>query len=97
LETAPLPSAKIQPSLSQKEGRMTPITVPKNLIAERAYEIFKSRGQKPGSALEDWLTAEKELAEQARQGATVPFQPKKPQPRTVEITSKSGKRSLSVA
>ena len=30
-------------------------------IARRAYEIFIARGKKPGSDLEDWLQAEREV------------------------------------
>jgi len=30
-------------------------------VRQRAYEIFLSRGQTEGSALEDWLQAEREL------------------------------------
>ena len=38
---------------------MATATVPKDRIAERAYEIFKSRGGKPGRDLDDWLQTEK--------------------------------------
>jgi hypothetical protein len=31
-------------------------------IAERAYEKFVSRGRRDGFDLEDWVTAEQELA-----------------------------------
>ncbi|HKT46521.1 MAG TPA: DUF2934 domain-containing protein [Candidatus Acidoferrales bacterium] len=34
-------------------------------IAARAYEIFVARGGEPGRDLEDWLQAERELAEQS--------------------------------
>lgn len=30
-------------------------------IAKRAYQIFERRGCKPGSDVDDWLSAEKEL------------------------------------
>jgi Protein of unknown function (DUF2934) len=30
-------------------------------IQQRAYEIFLARGDQPGSDLEDWLQAEREL------------------------------------
>jgi HSP20 family molecular chaperone IbpA len=33
----------------------------RELIAQRAYEIFQSRGDGPGSEEDDWLTAEGEL------------------------------------
>ncbi len=56
---------------------MTTATVPKDRIAEKAYEIFKSRGGKPGRDLDDWLQAEKELARPEMKGSTVPFQTRK--------------------
>ena len=56
---------------------MATATVPKDRIAERAYEIFKSRGGKPGRDLDDWLQAEKELARSEMTGSTIPFQTKK--------------------
>jgi Protein of unknown function (DUF2934) len=31
-------------------------------IRRRAYEIYLERGEQPGSELEDWLQAERELA-----------------------------------
>ena len=31
-------------------------------IRRRAYEIYLERGEEPGSDLEDWLQAERELA-----------------------------------
>ena len=30
------------------------------LIRQRAYELYLERGERPGSALEDWLRAEAE-------------------------------------
>jgi hypothetical protein len=32
-------------------------------IRSRAHEIYVQRGQQPGSALEDWLQAEGEIAD----------------------------------
>jgi hypothetical protein len=34
-------------------------------IAAEAYEVFKNRGDRDGSALEDWLEAERRLRERA--------------------------------
>ena len=31
------------------------------LIRDRAYRLFESRGQQPGHALDDWLQAEREI------------------------------------
>jgi DUF2934 family protein len=41
-------------------------------IARRAYELFLARGEEHGHDLDDWLQAERELAEAAR-----PAMPKK--------------------
>jgi uncharacterized protein YndB with AHSA1/START domain len=35
-------------------------------IARRAYELYLERGERPGDAREDWLTAENELFEESR-------------------------------
>ena len=35
-------------------------------IAHRAYELYLERGKNPGSQHEDWLAAERELSEKAR-------------------------------
>jgi hypothetical protein len=40
---------------------MTPLNIPKDKIAQKAFEIYKNRGEKPGKDLDDWLQAEKEL------------------------------------
>jgi hypothetical protein len=56
---------------------MVTLSVPKDKIAEKAYEIFKSRGGTPGRDLDDWLQAEKELARSQKTGTTIPFQVKK--------------------
>ena len=34
-------------------------------VARRAYELYVERGANPGSEVEDWLRAEKELSEQS--------------------------------
>jgi hypothetical protein len=56
---------------------MVTLSVPKDKIAEKAYEIFKSRGGTPGKDLDDWLQAERELARSPVTGTTIPFQAKK--------------------
>jgi len=38
-------------------------------VQQRAYELFVSRGQKPGHELEDWLQAEEEIRQGRRQNA----------------------------
>ena len=41
-------------------------TLPEEDIRRRAYEIYLERGGQPGSALDDWLQAERELKQLAR-------------------------------
>jgi len=36
-------------------------SVDANAVAERAYEIYESRGRRDGYDMEDWLQAEREL------------------------------------
>jgi len=50
--------------------RRDPIT---EAIARRAYELFLARGEQHGHDLDDWLRAERELAEAAR--STTPKPP----------------------
>lgn len=42
-------------------------------IELRAYEIYLERGDKEGNALDDWLAAEKELAESLQTEASGPL------------------------
>jgi Protein of unknown function (DUF2934) len=42
-------------------------------IELRAYEIYLERGGKDGNALEDWLTAEKELSASSQTDAFAPL------------------------
>lgn len=39
-------------------GEWTP---PRDEVARRAYEIFQQRGSTPGSEVEDWLEAERQV------------------------------------
>jgi hypothetical protein len=38
-----------------------PLAVTKDVIAQRAYELYVARGGEDGHHLEDWLQAEREL------------------------------------
>lgn len=38
-----------------------PPQAPRDSVAARAYELYVARGQRAGSALEDWLQAESEI------------------------------------
>ena len=42
-------------------------------IEVRAYEIYLTRGDKEGSALDDWLAAEKELSESGQRAPSDPL------------------------
>jgi hypothetical protein len=54
-------------------NRKSPIT---EQIQQRAYALFLERGAQEGHALEDWLTAEKELSEPS--DIVDPSQPSRP-------------------
>jgi hypothetical protein len=58
---------------------MKSITVPKDKIAERAFDIFKSRGGKPGMEIDDWLQAEKELTQSDMSDSILQFKSRKKQ------------------
>jgi len=46
---------------------MAPDPVPSHSkISERAYELYESRGCKPGQDQQDWLRAERELLKRER-------------------------------
>jgi hypothetical protein len=46
---------------------MMPSTVPsQDMIRERAYQLYESRGREPGQAEQDWLRAEQEILKQER-------------------------------
>lgn len=39
------------------------------LIAKRAYDLYRERGSRHGSALDDWLKAEREILSQISPGS----------------------------
>ena len=43
---------------------LSPCEDPRVLIATRAYELYGARGYRGGSALDDWLDAEREILSQ---------------------------------
>jgi hypothetical protein len=54
---------------AQSEHSQEPATldvVARDAIARRAYELFQERGRAPGSELDDWLRAEREMQEANR-------------------------------
>lgn len=40
-------------------------------VSHKAYELYQQRGEEPGHALEDWLTAERLVQEELRHGLSV--------------------------
>jgi hypothetical protein len=44
--------------------------IERDRIAERAYELYISRGRQEGRELEDWLAAERELTAHGREKDT---------------------------
>jgi Protein of unknown function (DUF2934) len=56
-QTAPSPSTQTKPPVSPSED----IHI---LIAKRAYELYGERDYRHGSALDDWLEAEREILSQ---------------------------------
>jgi hypothetical protein len=47
----------------QNVGDTTAATIDRDELARRAYELYLARGGEDGRDLDDWLTAERELAE----------------------------------
>ena len=53
LKPAPIPAKEKETSLSSN--------VTFEQIAQRAYQIYQERGDNPGSDVDDWLEAERQL------------------------------------
>jgi Protein of unknown function (DUF2934) len=51
-----------QGATAQMAGETTLASPDRERIATRAYELFLARGGGDGQAVEDWLTAERELS-----------------------------------
>ena len=56
------------PSAPQDSDDATAATIDRERIANRAYERYMERGGGDGQDLEDWLEAERELAQEQRSG-----------------------------
>ncbi len=56
------------PSAPQDSGDTTAATIDRERIANRAYERYMERGGADGQDLQDWLEAERELAQEQRRG-----------------------------
>jgi DUF2934 family protein len=56
------PNVVVTPKDSPVKLAMMPTTVPpQDMIRERAYQLYESRGRQPGQDEQDWLRAEREL------------------------------------
>ena len=56
------PNIVVAPKSSPGKMALMPHTVPsQDRIRERAYELYESRGRKPGQDEQDWLRAEQEI------------------------------------
>ena len=65
--TQPKPKIAVGPKSSPGKVAMMPHTVPsQNMIRERAYELYESRGREPGQDEQDWVRAEQEILKQER-------------------------------
>ena len=61
------PNVVVTPKDSPVKLAMTPNTVPsQDMIRERAYDLYESRGRQPGQEEQDWLRAEREFLKQKR-------------------------------
>lgn len=52
------------PSKTQSKPPVSPCDDLHVLIAQRAYDLYAERGYRHGSALDDWLDAEREILSQ---------------------------------
>ena len=61
------PNVAVASKNSPVELAMMPNTAPpQDVIRERAYQLYESRGREPGQEEQDWFRAEKELIKQER-------------------------------
>ena len=56
------PNVAVTPKDSSVKLAMMPYTAPpQEMIRERAYQLYESRGREPGQEEQDWFRAESEL------------------------------------
>jgi len=53
------------------QARTNAIQLSENDVRSRAYEIYIARGERPGTDLDDWLQAERELGTFAAEPAAL--------------------------
>ncbi|MBZ5721339.1 MAG: DUF2934 domain-containing protein [Acidobacteriia bacterium] len=64
IEARKRPVAKIFVGPKSSPGKvsmMTDTVASQDMIRERAYELYESRGREPGQDAQDWLRAEQEI------------------------------------
>jgi Protein of unknown function (DUF2934) len=59
--------SSVEENVEIDPGRANVLAPTHEQIARRAYELYLERGEQPGDAREDWLTAENELSEELRE------------------------------
>jgi Protein of unknown function (DUF2934) len=59
--TQATPKTVVRPGSTGKVAMMPDSTSAQNMIRERAYELYESRGREPGQEEQDWFRAEREL------------------------------------
>jgi len=63
----PKPKSVVGPKSASTKVAMMPDTFrSQDMIRERAYELYQSRGREPGQDEQDWLRAEQEILKQER-------------------------------
>jgi len=55
-------AAASQAGASQHAGDTTAANIERERVSQRAYELYLARGGGDGQAMDDWLSAERELA-----------------------------------
>jgi Protein of unknown function (DUF2934) len=61
-----MPKTRTSTSETAKKTRKAKTGPSHDDIAARAYQIYQARGYTPGDPLQDWLQAERELAEKPK-------------------------------
>jgi hypothetical protein len=56
--TQPKPRTLVSPKNSHAQAAAMPL---QDIVRERAYELYESRGREPGLDEQDWLRAEEEI------------------------------------
>ena len=63
----PKPKTVVGPKSASAKVAIMPDTFrSQDMIRERAYELYQSRGREPGQDEQDWLRAEQEILKQER-------------------------------